>query len=765
MTQPLTGDHPEIPCTPPRSRLLWWGLGAAALGTALVLMFGSFLLATTAAFFASASRCLGFATGSPAEGPFALIAELNPAGSGNWQSAVRDGPYWYVDEARDAAGQAVIHRLDGSGREIDRMVLNGGDHARSFAVVDSRIYHPFGDSVRVFDYRPGTTVDRGQTKDTGWRGDFALDPTGRTAVIRNGGRYRAYDFATKKRIGAEINISNAVRQGTGVQGTTLYVLTGATNKPARIDSYSLTTGRPLSSVDVTGVGLEGRHGNREPEGMYGSQFGVKVYTGDKRRLRIYQLAAGAGSSSSTSVGGYSDPVSPAIIGARFGATGSWARYHTGIDYRASTGQPIRAVTAGKVVYAGNSGDWAGNHVAVEHASGYTTMYSHMSRIDVSSGQTVQAGTQLGRVGQTGRSFGPHLHFELYPPGVRPGDVYQAVNPQPWLKKLRGSAGRTPASQQPEQLEAAGGDDAAQLGAALSLPQQGRWSAEQRSIAAAFVTVWRSRQLPDRALEIIMITGLVESEMSSPDEEHSDLDSAGPLQQRRDYGTEEQRRDPVYAAGKFFDRLVTVPNWGTRPQGEVAQAVQISDFPDRYQTRLGDAQNLIASVSNVTPESPQVGSGACTSDLTTTTSPGGDTALTGRRRTVTDPTSGITYEIPIPAGPSGVAMNFALDQLGEPYQFGAQGPDSWDCSGLVSKAWTAAGVDVYPQTEQLVKDLPAVTTPQPGDLLYKPGHVQMFLMNLPSGKQLVVEAPRTGKDVQVVPQWMDVARTLRPSAAG
>ena len=103
-----------------------------------------------------------------------------------------------------------------------------------------------------------------------------------------------------------------------------------------------------------------------------------------------------------------------------------------------------------------------------------------------------------------------------------------------------------------------------------------------------------------------------------------------------------------------------------------------------------------------------------------------------------------------------------DQLGKPYQFGSQGPDTWDCSGLVSKAWKAAGVDVFPQTEQLVKDLPAVTTPQPGDLLYKPGHVQMFLMNLPSGKQLIVEAPRTGKDVQVVPQWMNVTRTLRPS---
>lgn len=446
-------------------------------------------------------------------------------------------------------------------------------------------------------------------------------------------------------------------------------------------------------------------------------------------------------------GGYSDPVTPAVIGAKFGDTGLWARYHTGLDYRAAHGRPIRAVTAGTVVYAGNSGDWAGNHVAVEHADGYTTMSSHMSRIDVTKGQTVQAGTQLGLVGQTGRAFGPHLHFELYPPGVRPGDVYQAVDPQPWLKKLRAKGGTTTSSTARK---------------ALNLPIQGRWSGEQRSIAAAFTVVWRERGLPERALEIIMITGLVESEMSSPDEEHSDRDSAGPLQQRPHYGTEAQRRDPFYAAGKFFDRLVRMPSWRTRPQGDVAQDVQISDFPDRYQQRLDDARDLIASVANVTTETtPDSGPGNCGDTGLTTTSTTNDTTQAAGRRTITEPSTGITYTIPIPAGPAGTAINFALDQLGEPYVFGSQGPDTWDCSGLVSKAWKAAGVDVYPQTEVLVKDLPAVTTPQPGDLLYKPGHVQMFLMDLPDGKQLIVEAPRTGKNVQVVTQWMNVTRVLRP----
>jgi murein DD-endopeptidase MepM/ murein hydrolase activator NlpD len=126
------------------------------------------------------------------------------------------------------------------------------------------------------------------------------------------------------------------------------------------------------------------------------------------------------------------PVPGAVSGAHFGDVGIWARYHTGLDFRAAAGTPIRAVKAGVVLYAGNSGNWAGNHVAVKHADGMTTMYCHMSSMAAHAGETVQAGQIIGYVGETGRAFGPHLHFELYPPGVKYGDIYHAINPQPYL---------------------------------------------------------------------------------------------------------------------------------------------------------------------------------------------------------------------------------------------------------------------------------------------------------------------------------------------
>jgi murein DD-endopeptidase MepM/ murein hydrolase activator NlpD len=94
--------------------------------------------------------------------------------------------------------------------------------------------------------------------------------------------------------------------------------------------------------------------------------------------------------------------------------------HTGIDFRAEHGSPIRATAPGKVVTAEYSGGY-GNMVEIEHAGGITTRYAHMSAILVSEGQMVTSGAIVGRVGSTGRSTGPHLHYETRIDG-------DAVNP-------------------------------------------------------------------------------------------------------------------------------------------------------------------------------------------------------------------------------------------------------------------------------------------------------------------------------------------------
>ena len=84
--------------------------------------------------------------------------------------------------------------------------------------------------------------------------------------------------------------------------------------------------------------------------------------------------------------------------------------HAGIDFRTPRGTPIRAAGAGRVVMAGRSGGY-GNLVEIDHGNGVTTRYAHLSSIAVEHGQMVNAGDHIGRAGSTGRSTGPHLHYE------------------------------------------------------------------------------------------------------------------------------------------------------------------------------------------------------------------------------------------------------------------------------------------------------------------------------------------------------------------
>jgi murein DD-endopeptidase MepM/ murein hydrolase activator NlpD len=94
----------------------------------------------------------------------------------------------------------------------------------------------------------------------------------------------------------------------------------------------------------------------------------------------------------------------------------YSRMHRGLDFKAGYGTPIYAVTDGKVAVAGRNGGH-GNYVRLNHAGGLASGYSHMSRIAVRSGQSVQRGQVIGYVGSTGLSTGPHLHYEMYRNGA------------------------------------------------------------------------------------------------------------------------------------------------------------------------------------------------------------------------------------------------------------------------------------------------------------------------------------------------------------
>jgi murein DD-endopeptidase MepM/ murein hydrolase activator NlpD len=124
------------------------------------------------------------------------------------------------------------------------------------------------------------------------------------------------------------------------------------------------------------------------------------------------------------------PISEGFVGSGFGSrldpfSGQMVM-HAGLDFAAPAGTPILAA-AGGVVSSAEYHPAYGNMLTIDHGNGLQTLYAHASKLDIRQGEIVRKGQQIGRVGATGRSTGPHLHFEVHVNGV-------AQNPARFLSR-------------------------------------------------------------------------------------------------------------------------------------------------------------------------------------------------------------------------------------------------------------------------------------------------------------------------------------------
>ncbi|MET7299009.1 M23 family metallopeptidase, partial [Embleya sp. NPDC005575] len=146
---------------------------------------------------------------------------------------------------------------------------------------------------------------------------------------------------------------------------------------------------------------------------------------EAKRAEAEQAAAAERAAAERAASGWVVPTSGYTLTGRFGNSGSrWAHTHTGLDFAARSGTPIKAAAAGKIASAGTAGAF-GNRIVITHPDGTQTWYCHQSRFAKTSG-SVAAGEVIGYVGTTGNSTGPHLHFEVHPRGGA------AVDPNKWL---------------------------------------------------------------------------------------------------------------------------------------------------------------------------------------------------------------------------------------------------------------------------------------------------------------------------------------------
>jgi hypothetical protein len=264
--------------------------------------------------------------------------------------------------------------------------------------------------------------------------------------------------------------------------------------------------------------------------------------------------------------------------------------------------------------------------------------------------------------------------------------------------------------------------------------------EQASIATQIVHIGEQRQLQPRSWQIALQAGLTESRLRNLP--YGDRDSLGIFQMRPSmgWGTVQQLLDTTYSINKFYDVMLAIPGWENMRPGDVAQAVERSAFPDRYHLWESLAASLIGQIGGVVnPTGCQL------------------PQLFG--------------DVPPPTAAAGTAIAFALAQVGRPYVWGATGPNAFDCSGLMLRAYEAANI-ALPRVSRLQFSAGAmvpVESAMPGDLFFwaydesDPRTVHHVAMYLGGGQ--IVEAQQRGVPVHTravqfdEPELMPIA--IRP----
>lgn len=157
----------------------------------------------------------------------------------------------------------------------------------------------------------------------------------------------------------------------------------------------------------------------------GQETGREILTQELRKAPVTEVIK-AGTKplpSPIGTGSFSNPYGGTLT-SRFGSR--WGRQHAGIDIAGNIGDPVYAADNGRVVYAQYNDGGYGNLVQIDHGNGYVTYYGHNSELCVKVGDVVGKGDVVAKLGNTGRSTGPHLHFEVRKNG-------EPVDPTPYIQ--------------------------------------------------------------------------------------------------------------------------------------------------------------------------------------------------------------------------------------------------------------------------------------------------------------------------------------------
>ena len=268
-----------------------------------------------------------------------------------------------------------------------------------------------------------------------------VDPTS-TGSIRRQIRGSAGHPAKPSPISDTTTLSAPIGRGASLDGTLTRLRASLDHVEASQDAalramekrYDVAAGRMRGVLASVGVDAAEAVKSAKPAGMGGPLVPLKLAAASPFERQIYRInVARAEAEQLTHVLG-TVPIRKPLpaeldmtsgFGVRVDPFLGVPAMHTGLDFRASVGDPVTATAAGTVTIASWSGGY-GKMVEINHGNGLASRYGHLSEILVKPGQKVRLGQTIGRVGSTGRSTGPHLHYETRVDG-------EAVDPHKFLR--------------------------------------------------------------------------------------------------------------------------------------------------------------------------------------------------------------------------------------------------------------------------------------------------------------------------------------------
>lgn len=416
----------------------------------------------------------------------------------------------------------------------------------------------------------------------------------------------------------------------------------------------------------------------------------------------------------TGKGKFQRPVDGGQVTSRFGHRdiGAGREMHNGLDIAVPEGTPVKAAAAGKVVKTGNEPGGAGNYVVVDHGGGYQTKYFHLSKIDVKEGQTVEAGEEIAKSGNTGRSTGPHLHFEIIKDG-------KAVDPEPYLDGKPAELNLDEAGQAP----IAPGGNAPRDGApAIGAPVAGgpaAVAAAPRGAAPGGAPGGAPAAAGPGGAPAAAAPGGAPAAPAAPAVQLT-RETTNLLDLLKQFGIPEE------LIALLLELL---------QNGQLDEA-QFQDLAKQFMKGDATEQDLQAMADQAKQNPPLQPAGAPIRDGMAPgapNQPGLDVPAQGN-------------------GKGADAVREAQTWLGTPYVFGGNGRGGIDCSGLVQQVYNKLGVNLPRTAAEQAKvgtEIPKDQL-QPGDLVYfkgtyKPGvsHIGIYI-----GDGKMIHAPKTGDVVKV-----------------